>query len=723
MILSLGFLLTLLVAAPLNQTPIRGGVGRADITGPFGEIAMQGYAELDQFANGLHLRLSARAVILGDKQNRIVYISIDSLAPTRFAILNAIKKVNNPLYTEQNVMVSATHTHSGPGGAMEHFLYHATNFGKIEEERTALADGIAAAIQMAHNDFESNQGVDISIHKGKVNNSSRNRSPQSYMANPESERLKYEDGNTDKTLTLLSLKNSNSTNPKAVFNWLAVHGTSMRNNNQYVSGDNKGFASYLWEQQQREAGNPNFVAAFSQSNSGDVTPNTNAPVCSDTGKECDGGWGSCPDSKGVPHNLKCFARGPGGNDDFLSTKLIGTASVNTAQQIIKDQGEVLTGTVQSRHVFVDMSEVYVDFNGKKVKTCKTAVGQPFAAGTTDGPGLDNVFQGLGPVVPGLNVIAHLASYITSEGKPASQEIKDCHHPKTVLLATGEMSFPYTFQPHVLPLQIFLIGRKFVIIAVPAEITTMSGRRLREGVKVQLIQDDTVDEDVTVVIAGLANAYSSYVTTYEEYQLQRYEGGSTIFGPHTLQAYIDQFKKLAQTFKKDVPPLQSARPTTPGDYNEISLNNQLVHPILFDDTPLKMKTWDWKCACLRPNFGTLLQNAPATAKSKDTVMARFQCAHPRNHPTNKPHMTVEQKQPDGSWKLFLDDGSWDTKYLWKRTELALSECEVSWSIGETTKVPSGTYRLRLFGTYKDGNPINNILFEGFEGASGEIQVTV
>ena len=44
-------------------------------------------------------------------------------------------------------------------------------------------------------------------------------------------------------------------------------------------------------------------------------------------------------------------------------------------------------------------------------------------------------------------------------------------------------------------------------------------------------------DVTVVIAGLTNTYSSYVTTFEEYAMQRYEGASTIFGPHTLDAYI------------------------------------------------------------------------------------------------------------------------------------------------------------------------------------------
>lgn len=49
--------------------------------------------------------------------------------------------------------------------------------------------------------------------------------------------------------------------------------------------------------------------------------------------------------------------------------------------------------------------------------------------------------------------------------------------------------------------------------------------------------ETWGPDVELVIAGLTNTYSSYVTTFEEYGVQRYEGASTIYGPHTLDAYI------------------------------------------------------------------------------------------------------------------------------------------------------------------------------------------
>lgn len=57
----------------------------------------------------------------------------------------------------------------------------------------------------------------------------------------------------------------------------------------------------------------------------------------------------------------------------------------------------------------------------------------------------------------------------------------------------------------------------------AEFTTMAGRRLRDAIKMVLAsRADEFDSNVHVVIAGLSNTYSQYVTTFEEYQVQRYE---------------------------------------------------------------------------------------------------------------------------------------------------------------------------------------------------------
>lgn len=57
--------------------------------------------------------------------------------------------------------------------------------------------------------------------------------------------------------------------------------------------------------------------------------------------------------------------------------------------------------------------------------------------------------------------------------------------------------------------------------VYVEFTTMAGRRLRESVK-EVLTSENKDSNIHVVIAGLTNTYSQYVTTFEEYQIQRYE---------------------------------------------------------------------------------------------------------------------------------------------------------------------------------------------------------
>ena len=55
--------------------------------------------------------------------------------------------------------------------------------------------------------------------------------------------------------------------------------------------------------------------------------------------------------------------------------------------------------------------------------------------------------------------------------------------------------------------------QLLIAAVPGEFTTMAGRRLR-----QKISEEAAESNVKVVIAGLSNVYTHYITTFEEYQV-------------------------------------------------------------------------------------------------------------------------------------------------------------------------------------------------------------
>ena len=69
-----------------------------------------------------------------------------------------------------------------------------------------------------------------------------------------------------------------------------------------------------------------------------------------------------------------------------------------------------------------------------------------------------------------------------------------------------MHFPYTWQPHILDVQLFRIGN-FYIAAVPSEFTTMSGRRLRNAIKNKLVEYGIGNNETTVVLSGPANGYA------------------------------------------------------------------------------------------------------------------------------------------------------------------------------------------------------------------------
>lgn len=75
---------------------------------------------------------------------------------------------------------------------------------------------------------------------------------------------------------------------------------------------------------------------------------------------------------------------------------------------------------------------------------------------------------------------------------------------------------------------------------------MAGRRLRDAVK-SVLTSGGRGANIHVVIAGLTNTYSQYVTTFEEYEVQRYEVSFYFFNlslPNTFQHVVIE-RKISQ----------------------------------------------------------------------------------------------------------------------------------------------------------------------------------
>jgi neutral ceramidase len=135
-----------------------------------------------------------------------------------------------------------------------------------------------------------------------------NRSLFAYQNNPEEERSRYSDS-VDTKMTVLRFQRASDNKDMGVLTWHAVHATSLLGNSTHAAGDNKGLASWMLE---RELGGNDdvgdgFVAAFSQANHADTSPNVLGAFCDDgSGMECDFERSTCANGKVDA----CHGRGP-----------------------------------------------------------------------------------------------------------------------------------------------------------------------------------------------------------------------------------------------------------------------------------------------------------------------------------------------------------------------------------------------------------------------------
>jgi len=629
----------------VDQDVYQIGVGRKDVTGPIVQVNMMGYANPDQVASGLHQRLYARSFVVADDKSRVCFVTVDSGMASQIVKLEVVKKLKErygDLYTEKNVVISGTHSHSGPAGFFQTILPMVTSLGFIRETTDSFVNGIFASIQQAHSSMKPGK---ISFSVEKVNEGNINRSPYAYDHDPLNERNTYTH-NTGQELSLLKFT-STSGEPIGMFNWYPVHGTSMNETNTLISSDNKGRASALFEKSMRKqfenvTGQESFVGAFASANLGDVSPNTKGAKCIDTGEDCVYATSTCGNP---PRVQKCIAFGPG-RDMFESTDIIAHKQLDAALKAFNNAKTQVNGSIGFVHQYVDMSKQPVQLeDGANITTCKPGMGYSFAAGTTDGPGAFDFTQAMtrGKITWDLVRDDVIVPVVCKEKPP--QSYYDCHHPKPVLLPTGYMDKPYAWHPHIIDVQILKIGQVFMV-AIPGEFTTMSGRRMKEAVKKVAIQNGV--KNPQVVLSGLSNVYTHYITTPEEYGAQRYEGGSTIFGPHTFTAYLQKFTQLASSLLKGVKVESGPQPD-----NILSEQIQLIPPPLADAVPDGKK------------FGDVITDVNTSYKPGETVTVKFYGANPRhNLKLDGTYLKVQYLLNNQTWVDVYHDNDWTTKFKWE-----------------------------------------------------------
>ncbi|KAI1758091.1 Neutral/alkaline nonlysosomal ceramidase [Xylaria castorea] len=686
------------------------GVGKGDITGPTVEINFAGYADLSQVGTGLRQRIFSRAFIVGDVNNpkdRFVYLVLDMATgdtALRNGILEGIAALGDEysVYGQGNVAVTGTHSHSGPGAWWNYLLPQITSFGFDKQAYQAAVDGAVLSVKRAHESLTEGY-----LDYGAVNitDSNVSRSLYAYMNNPAEERAQYSDS-VDKEMTVLKFQRASDSKNIGILTWFPVHGTSVYQNNTHVTGDNKGVAELMFEKSMEGEASAadGFVAGFSQSNVGDTTPNVLGAWCDDgSGQMCSYENSTCADGK----SQACHGRGPEfGKLDLgvASCYEIGKRQYDGARSVydnLDSTGTAVVGsTVKSFHFYQDMS--FWNFqleNGSQVQTCPSALGYSFAAGTTDGPGAFDFTQA-DSGTPSASPVWEVVKALLRE---PSAEQKACQMPKPVLLDVGELSTPYAWSPNIADIQVFRAGQ-LVIIVSPSEATTMAGRRWRAAIKTAA--EDITEAEPKVVIGGPANSYCHYVTTPEEYAIQRYEGASTLFGQYELPAYINL---TVSNLKYLAPDSTSSPPPGPSPPDNRGNSLSFITGVVQDNPPLGKK------------FGAVTTQPSSTYARGAVVEAVFVGANPRNNlRLEGTFAAIEQLGADGStWTQVRDDTDWSLVYTWNRTNSALgySDVTISWETGLDAE--PGTFRIKYFGDSK-------ALFTGsitaFTGTSNSFKLT-
>ncbi len=543
------------------------GTGKADITVDKKGVGMMGYGMYRNIVLGVETPIYARALVFRDSKTgkKIAYVNCEICFITSAIKSGVVKRFARNHsefgYGESNLFLTAQHTHSAPGGYSNYGLYNMSIPGFVPEVYTKIVDGIVEAILEAE---KSLQPAELKISTGTFDDDLEiafNRSVLAYNLNPEVEIKRTEEDKhlaVEREMILLRIDTPEG-KPIASVNWFGTHTTSLSNDNHLISSDNKGYAAHYHEEEMRKHGKEKFISIFAQHVSGDVSPNF------------------------IWDKKKKWMRGKFEND-FDSAKFNGNIQFEKAKEIFENAKTSAPLLPEIDYVLmnVDFRNITCNpefVNGKTdAHTGPSCHGIAFFAGTLEGPGMDPVVTFASKMLSKFIWLwEHIKMPLMKEER--RERVKEKYlvqGKKDILIETCDRRILGTdniknlfipgwadrniqvfkdyhrngsldnkpWIPQVLSLHIAIIGT-VALVGLPAEITTIAGKRLRKTVA-DVLKKRGVER---VIISSYTNDYCGYITTYEEYQMQCYEGGHTVYGEYTLAAFQTKFKLLAEQLLK------------------------------------------------------------------------------------------------------------------------------------------------------------------------------
>ena len=571
---------------------ILAGWSREEIAFHADGYAMFGYGMWHHRARGQQTPLHARAVCLQDDAGRALYFCLLDLGYVSHAVREAVvaalrTKLGD--FDEAQLVLTCTHTHSGPGGCSHEALYNVVTPGFNSQHFSAVVSAAVTAVEMATRALAP---TELWLHEGRFDDDVEvawNRSVDAHNLNPEVVKRAATETHLaiDRGMRVFALRRDGKV--QALVSFFGVHATALGNTLERLDADNKGYAGRHAEAQLAAQGAADPVAIFAQATAGDVSPHYHGP--GQTRRRA---------------KLK-------GELEYAYAKQNGERQATCALGIVEASvGTRVEGALDSIFGYADFNCMTVDpahAGGRTdATTSEPCHGVAFFRGTpVDGPGIGSFLAGLATMVAGFvkrRRLRRLSTYTPGQ-RAYYERIYAAQGKKAVLLEAGgkhilgqpldQILLPDLVEPviaelkrqvrigaiadselvpTVLPLQIVTIG-SFALVCVPGEFTTTAGARLEATVLARLAKRGIT----TVQICTYCNDYMGYVTTNEEYQAQAYEGGHTIYGQWTLGAFQTRLAALAVELGKPASARTHDRTTRPSAVpaKELALRTDIPAP--------------------------------------------------------------------------------------------------------------------------------------------------
>ena len=542
-----------------TQSDYRIGRGMRLIDIPPRGLAMHGYGKPDHIATGQQSPLHARSLYVEDTQGNALWFCCLELGyvthAMRDGVCQRLQERCGKDFDEARLVLTCTHTHSGPGGCTHDVMYNLVTPGFQPEH---LAKVVDAACQSLLDARDMAEPAKLELHQGFLEEHipvAWNRSIKAYNRNKDVE--PQPDTQTekalDRTMSVLAVRQKDQIT--GLLSLFGVHATCLSNRLRRHDGDNKGYAARHAEDTLRASGSKDPVAIFAQGTAGDVSPHQQGP----------GAYRRRKALKGEAEYT--YARQNGERQSFFALSLLENAP---QQQVSGHIDAVLTYVdFTDLHAAPEYADGHVD-----AYTSEPCHGVAFFSGApVDGRGMPIV------LAKGASIIAKQVKKrqlkqldrLDPDERHYRERLYAAQGPKDILMESGRkriLGRPFhklplpgfvdplvaelkrqvsagainksNMVPTVLPLQIVTLG-DLAIVCCPGEFTTVAGKRVKETIAEKLAPSGIRQ----VLICTYCNEYMGYVTTCEEYQEQAYEGGHTIYGQWTLAAFQTQFEKLAE----------------------------------------------------------------------------------------------------------------------------------------------------------------------------------